>query len=147
MFPSGYAGLPLLSSNVIISDLNEITLVKHLGYDKYAIIGWSDGAKVALLMAIKYNECVESLVLTALSTYISKNCLKFFESTSNVKTWGNDKLNAYLRGYKSIEEIQSLWTKFVNYVKYYDQYFPRDIYENKYHLVKCPVLIFHGDRV
>lgn len=118
-----------------------------MGFDKYSIIGWSDGAKVALLMAIKYPESVQSLVLTAISTFVSQNSCKFFETTKNVETWSSERIEAYLRSYESEAEIQRLWTKFAEYVKYYNQYFPEDIYKNKYHLVKCPVLIFHGDRV
>ena len=127
--------------------LIKMNLVKHLGYKEYSIIGWSDGAKVGLLMAIKYSDSIKALVLTALSTYVSEKCHKVFESTKNVETWGYDRIEAYLRSYESKEEIQKLWTKFTDYVLYYNQYFPEDIFKNKYDLVKCPLLIFHGDRV
>ena len=122
-------------------------MVKHLGFKKYSIIGWSEGARVGLLMAIKYPESVESLVLTAISTYVSETSHKFFAKTQRVDSWSDDKIDTYLRSYESKEEIQKLWTKFTSYVLYYNQYFPQDIYKDKYHLVKCPVLIFHGDRV
>ncbi|CAG2109203.1 unnamed protein product [Medioppia subpectinata] len=63
-------------------------VMQSLGYERYSIIGWSDGAKVALLMAVQYSQCVESLVLTGISTHITDRCLRFFRSAQNIGCWG-----------------------------------------------------------
>ncbi|CAG2109202.1 unnamed protein product, partial [Medioppia subpectinata] len=118
-----------------------------LGYERYSIIGWSDGAKVALLMAVQYSQCVESMVLTAISTYVSDSCLKFFKSAQNIECWGEEKVNAYLKCYETKTEIQNLWNRFVRFAEFYNQYFPEDMYKNRYHLIQFPVLVLHGQRV
>ena len=118
-----------------------------MGYNKYSVIGWSEGAKVALLMAIKYPESVQSLVLTAISTHYSKKGLNSMLSSQSVDKWPKDKLKDYLNAYKSKDEIQSLWTRFIKFIEHYIQYFPEDIFKDKYKTVKCPVLMIHGEQV
>ncbi|CAG2178044.1 unnamed protein product, partial [Oppiella nova] len=119
-------------------------VMESLGFQKYSIIGWSDGAKVALLMAIKYPKCVESVVVTAISIYLTDSAIRFFKTTQNIESWSKDRIDCYLRCYETKAEIQTLWTRFAKYIEYYNQYFPEDIYKDKYDLIRCPVLVMHG---
>ena len=121
--------------------------IKHLGYDKYSIIGLGEGARVALLMAINYSQSITSIVLSALKTYSSNKGLAALLSTQKVDKWSRNKLDAYLKVYESKEEIQKLWNRYLKFAEFYNQYFPEDMFKDKYHLVKCPVLLTHGDKV
>ena len=116
-----------------------------MGFDKYSVIGWSEGSKVALLMATIYSQSIESIVLTSVSTHVSNECLKTILSTKSVQSWSKDKLECYLRSYDNVDDIQQLWNKYVKFIEYYNQYFP--LIKNNYHLIECPVLVIHGDKV
>ncbi|CAG2172511.1 unnamed protein product [Oppiella nova] len=119
-------------------------LMKELGFDKYSILSWSDGAKVALLMATLYPESIESVILTSVYTYISNESLKLLLSSQSVDNWHKDKLESYIKSYGKKEVIQQLWTKFIKFAEYYNQYFPES--KNNYHLIKCRVLIVYGEK-
>ncbi|CAG2172512.1 unnamed protein product, partial [Oppiella nova] len=116
----------------------------ELGFNKYSILSWSDGTKVALLMATLYPQSVESLILTSVYTYITNESLKQLLSSQNVDNWHKDKLESYMKSYGKKEVIQQLWTRFIKFAEYYNQYFPEN--KNNYHLIKCRVLIIHGEK-
>lgn len=50
---------------MILDHLNKI--IKYLGYDKYSILGYSMGGRIALAYALKYQDEVEKLVLESSS--------------------------------------------------------------------------------
>ena len=114
---------------------------------KFSIIGWSEGAKVALLMAAKYRNSVESMVLVSVFSQLSIKGLNTLLTKKSVDSWNKDKLQAYLKVYGTKDEVQKLWTRYLKFVEFYNQYIPDDIFKNKYNLVTCPVLIVHGDKV
>ena len=118
-----------------------------MGYNKYSIIGFSEGARIALLMATKYPKIIDSLVLSAIKTSTTTKELKAFFASKSVDKWSEKKLKAYLNVYESKDEIQKLWNRFHKFAEFLTQYFPEGLYKDKYHLVRCPVLITHGDRV
>ena len=68
-------------------------------------------------------------------------------STQSVDKWKKDRIQELLRVYESKEEIQKLWNRYLKFAEFYTQYFPEDLFKGKYHLVKCPVLLTHGDQV
>ncbi|CAG2118604.1 unnamed protein product, partial [Medioppia subpectinata] len=114
-------------------------LMQELNYNKYSIIGWSDGANVALRMATKYRQSVESLILVSVYTYVTNDSLKALTSSQSVDNWSKQKLNSYLQSYDNKDVIQQLWTKYVRFIEYYNQYFPEN--KNNYQSIKCKTLL------
>ena len=96
-------------------------------------------------MATLYPESIESVILTSVYTRISNESLKLLLSSQSVDNWHKDKLESYMKSYGKKEVIQQLWTKFIKFAEYYNQYFPES--KNNYHLIKCPVLIVYGEKV
>jgi len=121
-------------------------VMKHLSINAYSIVGWSEGAKVALLMAIRYPTEVEALVLVGITYYMSNRNIASLKANQSVDKWPKSKIEDYLRGYDSKEEIQKQWTRYLNFAEFYNQYFPEDIFKGKYQNVKCYTLIVHGDK-
>ncbi|CAG2122177.1 unnamed protein product, partial [Medioppia subpectinata] len=114
------------------------TLMKELNYNKYSIIGWSDGANVALRMATKYQQSVESLILVSVYTYVTNVTLKLLMSSQTVNDWNKHKLEAYLRSYESKDVIQQLWTRYIKFIEYFNQYYPES--KNAFQSIKCKTL-------
>ena len=98
-------------------------------------------------MAIKYPESVQSLVLTAISTFTSNKGLNSLLSTKSVDNWSETQLKSYLKVYGNKDEIQRLWNRYIKFQEEYPFVFPEDIFKDKYKAVKCPVLLVHGDQV
>ncbi|CAG2122173.1 unnamed protein product, partial [Medioppia subpectinata] len=113
-------------------------LMKELNYNKYSIIGWSDGANVALRMATKYQQSVESLILVSVYTYVTNVTLKLLMSSQTVNDWNKHKLEAYLRSYESKDVIQQLWTRYIKFIEYFNQYYPES--KNAFQSIKCKTL-------
>ncbi|CAG2170093.1 unnamed protein product [Oppiella nova] len=84
-------------------------LMKELGFNKYSILSWSDGTKVALLMATLYPQSVESLI-TKLKQTISRSSIYRFPNGEHnchqkYATIFKDVVEDYLMGrLKDLEE-------------------------------------------
>lgn len=56
-------------------------LMKSLNFNKYSALGWSDGGITGLIMAAKFNDSVEKLVIWGSNAYIAPDEVKIYEST------------------------------------------------------------------
>ena len=98
-------------------------------------------------MAIRHPTEVEALVLIGITSYVSNKNITGLKSMKLVKSWPKNRVDNYLRGYESIDEIQKQWNRYLQFAEFYNQYFPEDIFKGKYQRVKCPILLVHGDKV
>ena len=108
------------------------------------MIAWSDGTKGGLTLATTHPEAIESIILLGAEITNAKCVVKWLNSIIDIETWGQQKLNCYLRAYHSPQRVQELWKKFVKSTEYLNTYFGDDMFKGKYHLIKCPVLIIFG---
>ncbi len=118
-----------------------------MGYENFSVLGWSEGAKVALVMAVNHPNCIKSIIMCGIITFPTEKNIKNILSTKNIDDWGREMINNYLRAYKDCDEIQELWDKQLKFIANFGKYFPNGICNNKLNGIKCPVLIIHGDRV
>lgn len=56
------------------------TLMESLNFKKYSMLGWSDGGITALIMAAKFNNAIDKLVIWGANSYILPDEIKIFES-------------------------------------------------------------------
>ena len=111
------------------------------------MIAWSDGTKSALSLTVKYPDAVHKMVLFGVEVCNKDRGLNWLKSVVEMKTWGQTKIDCYKRGYDSDAEIQDLWRKYVRSCEYVKLYYGDDMFKDKYHLIKCPVLIVLGLKV
>ena len=63
-------------------------LMKALGHKKYAVMGWSDGAISAVMLAASHKPAVDRLVIFGGNAYLTKEDIAAFEDTRDVEgTW------------------------------------------------------------
>lgn len=70
------------------------TLMQTLDFPKYSILGWSDGGITGIIMAAKFNESIEKLIIWGANSYILPEEVKIYESTYRKKIaekYENDK--------------------------------------------------------
>ena len=109
-------------------------------------------------MAINYPKSIESMVLIGVSTRVTTNVINGYKNDKFEK-WPKDRIDSYLRSYKTVDEIKNLWTKTVKGMEYFNNYYPNDItsevrdgytkslVRDGYKQIKCPLLVLHGDKV
>ena len=56
-------------------------LMKVLEFNKYSVLGWSDGGITGLIMAAKFNAAIEKLVFWGANSYILPEEVQSYEST------------------------------------------------------------------
>ena len=81
------------------------------------------------------------MVLFGVEVFNGKRVIDWLNSVVDMKTWGSAKIECYRRAYDSDVKIQDLWRKFVKSIDNFKHYCVDDMFKNKYHLVKCSVLI------
>lgn len=109
--------------------------------------GWSEGAKVALVMAINYPDLIDELILQGVITFPTEINTRNILLTKNINNWGRHTIDNYLRSYRDEIEIQELWKKQMTFISNFQFYFPKGITNNKFDSMRCRTLIIHGDRV
>lgn len=55
-------------------------LMTILGFMRYSVLGWSDGGITAVIMAAKYSEHVDKLVIWGVNSYVLPTELELYES-------------------------------------------------------------------
>lgn len=55
-------------------------LMESLDFKNYSVLGWSDGGITGLIMAAKYNNAIEKLVIWGANSYIHPDKVKIYES-------------------------------------------------------------------
>ena len=123
------------------------TFDQSLGYEKFSVLGWSDGSRSALILTSLYPNNVESLILFGIiEKDFEKTNIKAFNITNDVNKWHKNIVNNYLRSYKDQDQIQQLWTELMTFVLKMHEYFPNGVLQD-FDSIKCPVLIIQGDCV
>jgi valacyclovir hydrolase len=117
-------------------------LMTAIGCERYGVLGWSDGANCGTLMAIRYPERVERLVVWGGNSFLSVEDLHVFQSMRSLSNWSQRAIEPLRSIYG--DELQPLWEK---YVLGLENIYAAggDLYQLKLHRVKCPTLILHGE--
>jgi valacyclovir hydrolase len=117
-------------------------LMTALGYERFGVLGWSDGANSGTIMAIHYPERVEQLVVWGGNSFLSAEELHVFQSMRSLSTWSPRAIEPLRTIYG--DELQPLWEKYVAGLESLHTA-GGDIYQSELHKVSCPTLVLHGD--
>lgn len=120
-------------------------LMAKLKFKTYSVAGWSDGARVACLLAIEYKSRVNALILWAFLPMMDKESCWAIAKTRDIGTWNEQALESYSSVYGE-QRFSDLWRKYVDFcVKSIELPQKFDI-SNMLSQIKCPTLILHGAR-
>ena len=115
---------------------------KTLNIEKYSIMGFCDGGKSALIMAIEYPLAVKKLVIWGAMAYITIDNIKVVIKYRDINNWNPRVKHRYEKVYDN--ETQSLWNDLVyNYSTTFIS--NGDICKDRVQRIQCPTLILHGD--
>lgn len=118
-------------------------LMRHLNYKTYSVLGWSDGAKVASLIAIKHPSRVDNLIIWGFTAHMDKKSCQAIGKTRDVETWEPSMLKIYQDCY-GVEQFTDLWHRYVDFVVWTLEFEERFDIRHRLNTIKCPTLIVHG---
>lgn len=121
-------------------------LMEKLGYRLYSVLGWSDGAKIALLLAIQNQARIDKLVVWGVVPYASEYDIKAVSMTRDISVFDPKARTLYMNAYGQ-ELFEQLWHKHVDYCVSFSGNATAiwDIRKDM-RTIKCPTLILHGDK-
>ncbi|WP_213804719.1 alpha/beta hydrolase [Granulicella sp. dw_53] len=125
-------------------DANDmLALMSHLGHESFAILGWSDGANIAVLMATQQPARIEKLVLWGGNSFLTREEITAFQQIRSISSWSSRAAEAMRQIYGA--ELDALWERYVDGLQaIYNA--GGDIYQSLLPQVKCPTLILHGEK-
>ena len=118
-------------------------LMAGLGHRRFAIMGWSDGANIATIMAAQQPERVRKLVVFGGQSFLTAEEIAAFNAIRRISDWSPRAAEAMRRIYG--DELDALWNAYVDGQEaLYSA--GGDLYRPLLSKVICPALILHGAR-
>jgi len=119
-----------------------VATMHKLGFDRFSMVGWSDGGITALCAAITHPEAVEKVVVWGSNAYITKADIAMVEAVADVSQW-SPRMRQPMEEVYGVEGFPRLWSE---WVAAYLDFWARggDICSEEVHKVSCPTLVIHG---
>jgi valacyclovir hydrolase len=116
-------------------------LMSALGHARFSILGWSDGANIATIMAAQHPERVARLVVFGGQSFLTAEEIAAFNAIRKISAWSPRTAEAMRVVYGNT--LDGLWDRYVaGQEALYDA--GGDLYQPLLAQVKCPTLILHG---
>ncbi len=118
-------------------------LMSALGHDRYAILGWSDGANIGTIMAAQHPERVSRLAVFGGNAFLTRIEIAAFDAIRKIETWQPRAAQAMREIYG--EELDRLWADYVDGLETIYA-MGGDLYKSLLPKVLCPTLILNGSK-
>ncbi|CAH2002068.1 unnamed protein product [Acanthoscelides obtectus] len=119
-------------------------LMQALEYDKYSVLGWSDGGHSGMITAAKYPDHVEKLVVWATNAFITEQEKEVFRKMIDISAWSEQMKAPFIEVYTE-EIFQDMWRKWCNNLIEVEKN-GGNICTHLLPHIKCPTFILHGDK-
>lgn len=118
-------------------------LMKELGVDKFSLLGWSDGGISSLILAAKYPDVVDKLVVWGANSYILPEDIEAFEKIRDTKNW-SDKARAPLVALYGAQGLQDMWSGWCDAMQAMHKRNGGNVCMECVARITCPTLVLHG---
>ncbi|KAH7636490.1 serine hydrolase BPHL [Dermatophagoides farinae] len=142
-----------IGPNVLHDDADRCDeLMKKLGYNEYSVYGWSEGSKVAIIMARKFGGSrIRSSIVQGLMTFHTDSASKNIMWSRDIQNWDIELLRKYEQAYgDDIDRVEDLWQRHIDLaIENYGRYYPQGLLgpvQDGLRKIQCPTLVLHGDR-
>uniref|UniRef100_A0A8C6Y621 Biphenyl hydrolase like n=1 Tax=Naja naja TaxID=35670 RepID=A0A8C6Y621_NAJNA len=122
-----------------------VDLMQALKFQKFSLLGWSDGGITALIAAAKYPELICKMVVWGANATITAEDVKIYDGIRDVSKWSEKtrKPLEEMYGYEYFSKMGSAW---VDGISQFVQQSDGDICQQLLPHIKCPTLIIHGEK-
>eukprot|EP00051_Salpingoeca_urceolata_P027757 m.483157 g.483157 ORF g.483157 m.483157 type:complete len:321 (-) comp22800_c0_seq1:37-999(-) len=116
-------------------------LMEELGYDTYSVIGWSDGANSATILAANFPEQVNRLVVFGGNAFVDDDDLACYDRTADVSQWSPRMRESMGAIYG--DHFPGMWAAWLRSMRELHAQGGK-ICDDELERIQCPVLILHG---
>nr|XP_031845339.1 valacyclovir hydrolase isoform X2 [Nomia melanderi] len=116
-----------------------------LGYQKFSLIGWSDGGITSLILASKFPENVRKLVSVAANSYVTPEEVEFYNKIRSIDTW-SEKMRAPMIAIYGEEYFSKVWSGWVDAITRISKKTNGNLCKELLANIKCPTLIVQGKK-
>jgi len=120
-------------------------LMKSLGHENYSVVGWSDGAITALIMAGMFPDRVSRIVSFAGNAYYTQEEVEGLVKLKDVSQW-SERMRKPMEDIYGKERFPVLWGEFVDACAAIMEDRSGDICRDSLSKIVCPTLIIHGQK-
>lgn len=118
-------------------------VMRALGHERYAVMGWSDGAIAAVMLAASQRAAVRRLVIFGGNAYMGADDADAFEAMRDIGGWSKRMRETHLPVYG--EDLQPMWSAAT------DAWLGiiakgGDVCMAQARAVECPALVLHGEK-
>ncbi|KAJ2951292.1 hypothetical protein O0L34_g5695 [Tuta absoluta] len=118
-------------------------LMKALNIPKYSLLGWCAGAVTVTILAAKYPDAVNKLVLISPRSFIMQHELDLLKKAANENFWAKH-MNEPTVQLHGLEFVTRTWTNLVECLSTIFNTQNGDICSAVLKDIKCPTLILYG---
>ncbi|VEN44650.1 unnamed protein product [Callosobruchus maculatus] len=115
-----------------------------LGYNKFSILGWSDGGNSGMILAAKYPKHIDKLIIWGVNSYILPEEVKIYEKMRDISNW-SERMKAPLIEMYTEKGLQEMWYSWCDTLIEMAQN-GGNICKDKLKDIRCPTFILHGDK-
>jgi valacyclovir hydrolase len=120
-----------------------LELMTALGYDRFIVLGWSDGANSAAILAARCPERITQLAVWGGNPTLTEEEFHRFQAMRSLDTWSPRALEPMQDLYG--DDLQELWNSYIDGLKAIHNK-GGDIYISELSKIRCPTLILHGEK-
>jgi valacyclovir hydrolase len=119
------------------------TLMAALGHEHFAVMGWSDGANIAAIMAAEKSQTVTKLVVFGGQSFLTPEEIEAFNAIRKISAWSPKAAQAMRAVYG--DGLDGLWDRYVDgQVALFQA--GGNLYRERLADVRCPTFVLHGAR-
>lgn len=117
--------------------------MKSLHFDKYAVLGWSDGGITGMILSAQNQNVVDKLVIWGANAYVVAEEMAIYKNIRDVNKW-SEKMRLPMEQVYGKEGFAKLWSEWVDtLIDIFDKR-GGNICKEFLPNIKCPTFIVHG---
>ncbi|XP_007423930.1 valacyclovir hydrolase isoform X1 [Python bivittatus] len=122
-----------------------IDLMQALKFQKFSLLGWSDGGITALIAAAKHPDLIHKMVVWGANANVTEEDMKLYNAIRDVSKWSEKarKPMEEMYGHEYFSKTCSAW---VDGISQFMHKSDGDICQPLLPHIKCPTLIIHGEK-
>ncbi|XP_060045135.1 valacyclovir hydrolase isoform X2 [Erinaceus europaeus] len=119
--------------------------IRTLKFNKFSLLGWSDGGITALVAAAKYPSNINRMVIWGANAYVTDEDEMIYQGIRDVSKWSERirKPLETLYGYDYFAKTCEKWVDGIGQFKHLPD---GNICRHLLPMVQCPTLIVHGEK-
>ncbi|XP_013925848.1 PREDICTED: valacyclovir hydrolase [Thamnophis sirtalis] len=122
-----------------------VDLMQALTFQKFSLLGWSDGGITALIAAAKYPDLIRKMVVWGANATVTEEDVKIYNGLRDVSKW-SEKTRKPLEAMYGHEYFSKICSAWVDGISQFMKNPNGDICQRLLPHIKCPTLIIHGEK-